>query len=75
MNKSYEELAKENAELKQQLEERQKIKFDIYEWLKWLLTPTSKKDVWRIEKEAKRLVVLAKILTVINVVCLIYRLL
>ena len=29
MNKSYEELEKENAELKRQLEERQNVKFNI----------------------------------------------
>ena len=45
----------------------------IFKWLKWLLTPTSKEDVWRIEKESKRLVALAQILTVINIICLIFR--
>lgn len=47
----------------------------IYNWFKWLLVPTSKDDVWRLEKEAKRMVTLAQILTVINLICFIWRLL
>lgn len=45
----------------------------IFYWFKWLFTPTKSNDVWRIEKEAKRLVTLAQILTLINIICLIFR--
>lgn len=45
----------------------------IFYWFKWLFTPTKSNDVWRIEKEAKRLVALAQILTLINIICLIFR--
>lgn len=47
----------------------------IFKWFKWLLTPTSKNDVWKTEKEAKRLVALAQVLTVINFLLLLCRLL